>query len=105
MINHAGSNNPNWRGGKHITTDGYVKVYRPSHKNATKAGYILEHRLVMSEKIMRPLLKNEVVHHRNTDRTDNHRRNLKLYIKKTHDYYEATIRSRDVCGRFRQERI
>jgi hypothetical protein len=52
------------------------------HPCADKRGRILEHRLVMSEYLGRPLFKHETVHHKNGIRTDNRIENLELFSKK-----------------------
>jgi hypothetical protein len=61
--------------------DGYIKVYLPNHPNANKHGYVLEHTLVMSEVLGRPLFKGESVHHKNGVRSDNSPDNLELWTK------------------------
>jgi len=75
-----GEENHNWKGGKITTKFGYVKKYAPNHpKNIV--GYVLEHRLVMEEKIGRYLESNEEVHHKNGIRNDNSIDNLELWVK------------------------
>lgn len=59
-------------------TDGYWAIKMPEHPNANKSGYVMEHRLVMSEKIGRPLKKDEVVHHIDGNRFNNNLNNLAL---------------------------
>ena len=78
----TGEGCPNWRGGRSRTGDGYVKLKRPRHGNADRAGYIFEHTLVMSELIGRPLRKGETVHHKNGVRDDNHPDNLELWDRR-----------------------
>ena len=76
-----GPKNTKWKGGKHITTDGYVMVLNRGHPNAENDGYMREHRLVMSEHLGRPLLKSETVHHKNGNKQDNRIENLELWSK------------------------
>lgn len=58
----------------------YIPVAAPvGHPNANAEGKILEHRLVMSEHIGRPLLAHENVHHINGNRHDNRIENLELW--------------------------
>ena len=75
-IGKVGANN---KGGRIVDKYGYVQIWMPNHPNAKLAGYIHEHRLVMSNKIGRPLLRTENVHHINGIRGDNRIENLELW--------------------------
>lgn len=63
-----------------VTADDYLSVQiGVGQPMASKTGRCLEHRLVMSQIIGRPLLSTESVHHRNGDRQDNRPENLELW--------------------------
>jgi hypothetical protein len=59
--------------------NGYILILMPNHPNARKDGYILEHRLVMSDALARPLTRFEEIHHKNGDRSNNRIENLELW--------------------------
>jgi hypothetical protein len=63
-----------WKG-----NSGYVSVHIPDHPNASKQGVVLQHTLVMSQVLGRPLRKGENVHHKNGIRDDNRPENLELW--------------------------
>lgn len=74
-----GSLNPSWKGGKYISSTGYVLVLLKKHPHKDKDGYVYEHRLVMEEHIGRLLDPAEVVHHRDFNRKNNSIANLFLF--------------------------
>lgn len=71
-------------GHKKKRSDGYIKVYCPSHPLATKDGYVMEHILVMEKQIGRTITRDEAVHHKNHVRDDNRIENLQLMTFKEH---------------------
>lgn len=68
-----------WKGGRHISSEGYVFIYLPTHPRAKKNGYIREHTVIMERKLGRFLLKGENVHHINGNKEDNSSDNLELW--------------------------
>lgn len=60
----------------------YRLMYRPDHPDASKAGMMLEHRLVMEGMLGRRLTPAEVVHHRDHDGLNNAPENLELISDK-----------------------
>jgi len=65
----------------HTTRSGYRMAYAPEDPMAQRNGHVLEHRLVMSRLLGRPLDRIESVHHKNGVRDDNRAENLELWAK------------------------
>jgi len=79
----SGKNNGNWKGGvKH--SNGYILIRETSHPFVNVYGYVPEHRIIMEKLIKRYLKPEEVVHHINGIKNDNHLSNLKLMLDKDH---------------------
>lgn len=81
----VGAANPNWKGGKALDKDGYVRVSgHREHPRANQHGQVLEHHLVMESHLGRLLAEGEEVHHKNTVKNDNRLDNLELMTKEQH---------------------
>jgi len=74
----SGINHHWWRGGRK-KNNGYMYVKCLGHPDATKDGYVYEHRLVMEEALGRLLRSTERVHHKNGNTLDNRTENLELF--------------------------
>ncbi len=77
----------NWKGGRRKQGQGYLLVVSDEEffaPMASKAGVILEHRLVMAKAVGRCLHAWEIVHHKNGVRDDNRIENLELATKAGH---------------------
>jgi len=89
-----GEGNHNWKGGRIKTSSGYISVrlYPDNffYPMATKAGYVLEHRLVVAKKLGRCLQSWELVHHKGIrysdirNRADNLEDNLEMTTSGSH---------------------
>lgn len=83
---YYGENNPKWRGGRIVRTDGRVCVYAPNHPHANlyNGTHILEYRLIAEEKIGRYLLPTEIVHHIDGNVLNNNPDNLEVITQSEH---------------------
>lgn len=93
-----GADNHNWKGGRSLCSDGYirVKLYSadPLWLMANKSGYVREHRYVMAQSIGRTLESWEIVHHKNSQRDDNRLENLELLKDMTHHVPSMALEQR-----------
>lgn len=75
----VGGNHPSYKGGRYISSDGYVMTLIPG-----KGKYIAEHRHIIENEIGRKLNPFEVVHHVDRDKSNNRRENLFLLTTQEH---------------------
>ena len=66
-----------------VRTDynGYNRVHLPDHPTSDHQGNVLEHRLIMMNKLGRILESHELVHHRNGIKNDNRIENLEIIMQ------------------------
>jgi len=96
MPRHSGqraSKNLNWKGGRTVTSKGYVLVKMPGHPLADCRGYVYEHRLVAERMIGRSLLPGEQVHHRDGNKANNDPTNLEVMTSWSHHAVRHRTRS------------
>jgi len=69
---------------RHITAYGYVRIKCPSHPHATSNGWVLEHIVVVTAMLGRPLRRNECVHHKDQNKQNNSPDNLEVVDRALH---------------------
>jgi len=88
---------------KTIKKGDYLYGLVPLHPNATKNGYVLEHRLVMENFLGRYLTRHELVHHIDKNKHNNVITNLRVMSIRNHNNLHKNPlkmeeRLCDVCG-------
>lgn len=73
-----GKDNGHWKGGI-IEREGRVYVHAPANPMANRQGYVRRSRLVLAQKLGRPLSPEEICHHINSDPRDDRPCNLRLF--------------------------
>lgn len=71
--------------------DGYLSEWAPEHPRA-HAGRVLQHILVMEQKLGHPMADDEEVHHVNGIRDDNRPENLEVMKKGEHQRHHNHLR-------------
>ena len=84
-VRMEGSSNPGWKGGRTVSSKGYVSIRR-------NGKYEREHRVVMEEHLGRLLTDNEVVHHIDGNVANNAIDNLTVYSQSEHASYHDVNR-------------
>lgn len=79
----TGENHPSWKGGRYISSDGYVMVRRQAGGRGW-GGYQKEHIALVEKSINRPLDQQEVIHHIDGDKKNNDLSNLWLTTHSGH---------------------
>lgn len=69
--------------GEVIMRRGYPMLYLPNHHRAKGNGYVFEHIAIAEQELGRELRDNEVVHHIDGDKTNNHPSNLEVFADNT----------------------
>lgn len=78
----------NWKGGISYNR-GRIMIWQPHHPFADQKGYIRQSRLIMEQRLGRYPTKEEVVHHINGNKSDDHPENLWLFSSQSaHIKYE-----------------
>lgn len=97
---NKGDRNPQWKDGTRISQEGYRLIrVNYEHPNQQAGGYILEHRFVMSQHLSRPLHPNEIVHHKDHNKLNNHIDNLEITTREDHqkDHHTRIKKLKKVC--------
>jgi HNH endonuclease len=85
----TGAGNPNWRGGRSLSSNGYFLVrVGIFHHLSDVRGYAYEHRVNAEKKIGRRLFAGELVHHINGEKQDNRLENLMVVPSIAHHLAE-----------------
>lgn len=90
---HKGPSSVWWRGGRCLSSDGYVNLtisglpagdQKLALATSANKRTVREHRFVVAKALGRPLTSSEIVHHRNSNRSDNRLANLRLATRGSH---------------------
>ena len=74
---------------KSFVDNGYIRVLIPLAEQVGNNKYAMQHRLVMEKHLGRKLREDEVVHHKNHNRSDNRISNLQVMTYSQHSSHHA----------------
>ncbi len=83
-----------WKIEKIVSKGDYNYAVVREHPNASKHGYVLEHRIVVENRLNRLLGPDEVVHHVNGKKKDNRDENLEVLLLSEHTREHTRTRGR-----------
>ena len=86
-----------WKGGRHITQEGYILIKNYNHHYRNKNNCIFENRFMVEKQIGRYLNPEEVVHHINQIPNDNRIENLQLLTKPEHTKLHNYLTKGEKC--------
>jgi hypothetical protein len=78
-----------WKIEKIVRKGDYNYALVKNHPNATKTGYVLEHRIIMENHLGRILNPNELVHHKNGNKLQNVIENLEIMMRGEHERFHG----------------
>lgn len=101
MPRPIGAASPAWKGGE-VRSKGRVMLYHPDHPRAWTTGYVYRALLVAEAALGRPVLRGEIVHHRNEVKDDDRPENLAVMTRGDHIrlHKKGVPRRRGTRGRF-----
>ena len=73
-----------------IDRDGYILIYAKDHPKCNARGFVREHRMEVEKHLGRHLEIEEVVHHKDRDKANNHIDNLEIMTKSDHHRLHST---------------
>lgn len=88
--NRSGSSHPNWKGGRNISSEGYIEVMVDSHPRRSQRGYVFEHMLVAEKALGHYLPEGAIIHHIDENRQNN--QNVNLIICENNAYHRLIHR-------------